>query len=462
MVGVGLVPVHVRNLRHGQKRQQNETHHSHHRQKSGAAAFPEEMCLQSSQTNASTATILQNRTLNLTICASGRLQKGRILACRATSSLRIASKLCAMRNVFPSRFFAAIALVVLPFAATSAVAQTGADNSSQPAQNSSNQSSRDENSKPLSLKPSQAGVARNHRLILKDGSYQMARDYHIVGDRVRYLSQERGDWEELPVDMVDWDATRKWEKEHADLASGDASPAMKEAEELDQEESAERKDQLARTPTVAEGLELPDKDGVFVLDTFHGTPELVELNSSGAALNAKTRKGIAVFNPLAARRAQLELDGAHAKVHLHVNDPVIYLSLNVDDEVEPVLTHPFTVNTNGASAVNGNPGAQSAQSKFAIVRLDERQAVRILGAIKLDPNGAISQNENTILTKAETMAGNHWLRVTPLQKLTIGEYALVEVVSPSEINESVWDFRVDPSTGDNPGSIGPILRQPRD
>ncbi len=30
-------------------------------------------------------------------------------------------------------------------------------------------------------------------------------------------------------------------------------------------------------PEVAKGLELPDEDSVFALDTFHGTPELVEL-----------------------------------------------------------------------------------------------------------------------------------------------------------------------------------------
>ena len=56
-------------------------------------------------------------------------------------------------------------------------------------------------------------MGKNHRLILKDGSYQMVRDYQIVGDRVRYLSQERGEWEELPVNLVDWDATQKWEKD---------------------------------------------------------------------------------------------------------------------------------------------------------------------------------------------------------------------------------------------------------
>ena len=83
-------------------------------------------------------------------------------------------------------------------------------------------------------------MGRNQRLILKDGSYQLVRDYQIVGDRVRYLSQERGEWEELPADLVDWDATNKWEKEHADLVEEDASPAMKEAEEIDKEESEER------------------------------------------------------------------------------------------------------------------------------------------------------------------------------------------------------------------------------
>ena len=43
--------------------------------------------------------------------------------------------------------------------------------------------------------------------------------------------------------------------------------------------------------------------------------------------------------------------------------------------------------------------------------------------------------------------------------LLIGEYALVEILSASDINQSVWDFRIDPATPDNPGSMGPILKQ---
>ncbi len=94
--------------------------------------------------------------------------------------------------------------------------------------------------------------------------------------------------------------------------------------------------------------------------------------------------------------------------------------------------------------MNGKHGAHSPQSGFVIVRVDERQAVRIVGAIKVGPTGNVTQDEDTIPTKVEVMPGKHWLRVTPQQKLTIGEYALVEIISPSDINESVWDFRVDP------------------
>jgi len=364
------------------------------------------------------------------------------------------------------RRLGAMSLAALLLAGTASLAQNGGGQAAPPQsssdENPQSQKSQGQNTQPIPLKPTVPGMARNHRLILKDGNYQMVRDYQIVGDRVRYLSQERGEWEELPANLVDWDATRKWEKEHADLVEEDASPAMKEAEELDKEESQERNEQNARMPQVAEGLELPDEDGVFVLDTFEGTPELVELLSSELSMNAKSRKGVAVLNPLATQKASLELQGTHARVHLHVNDPVIYLSLGVEEGTEPVLTHPFTVDTTGAKAVNGKHGAHSPQSGFVIVRVDERQAVRIVGAIKVGPTGTVSQDEDTIPTKVEELPGKRWLRVTPQQKLTIGEYALVEIISPSDINESVWDFRVDPRTGDNPKSIGPILKQPRE
>ena len=316
---------------------------------------------------------------------------------------------------------------------------------------------------PLPIKPGVPNTGSNHRLILKDGSYQIVRKYEIVGNRVRYLSLERGgDWEELPESMVDWEATRKWERDHAEQLAGgdDGSPAMKEAEGIDKEEAAERAEQAARMPEVAKGLELPDQDSVFVLDTYQGTPELVELPPNLLAVDAKTHHGLSTLNPLAGQRASIELPGAHAKAHLHVNDPAIYVSLNVTDQAEKVLSHAMTVNTSGVpDAVNRKHGAHSPASGFAIVKLDERKAVRIVGAIHISPTGNVSQSEDTIPMKVEVLPGKHWLKLTPTESLAIGEYALVEILSPSDIGQTVWDFTVNPRLGDNVGSLAPIQKR---
>src|SRR5690242_10206248 len=80
------------------------------------------------------------------------------------------------------------------------------------------------------------------RLILKDGSYQLATKWEVKGERVRYLSAERNEWEEVPNSLVDWAATDQYEK---DRAAGKPSP---EAVALDKELEAERQADEARSP----------------------------------------------------------------------------------------------------------------------------------------------------------------------------------------------------------------------
>jgi hypothetical protein len=213
-------------------------------------------------------------------------------------------------------------------------------------------------------------------------------------------------------------------------------------------------------PEVAKGLNLPDEDGVFALDTFQGMPELVELKPSELNMKAKNRHGVSTLTPQALSRAHLELDGEHAKAHLHVDSPVIYLSLNVPEENEPVLSNPITVSTEDAKpAVNVAHGAHSEASKFALVQLDERNTVRLVGTLTVSGNGSTVEGDDVIPATVEELPGKHWLRVTPRNKLLIGEYAVVEIISDTEVNQWVWDFSVNPATGDNLGSLGPILQQ---
>ena len=48
-----------------------------------------------------------------------------------------------------------------------------------------------------------AADAATVRLYLKDGTHHSVREFKTEGDRVRYFSTERGEWEEIPLELID-------------------------------------------------------------------------------------------------------------------------------------------------------------------------------------------------------------------------------------------------------------------
>jgi hypothetical protein len=277
------------------------------------------------------------------------------------------------------------------------------------------------------------------RLILKDGSYQLVTKYEVMGDRVRYLSAERNEWEEVPNSLVDWDATKKFEK---DRAIGGPVP---EAVELDKETATDRAAQEAKLPQVAPGLRVPADGGVLLLDTFQSQPQLVELLQSGGELADPTKRNVfrAAVSPVAGSKQSIELKGLHARIQAHAALPAIYVNPDQDQDQ----------NQNNEGTSSSSPLGLD-WDRFRIVHLQQKQEKRIIGDVKVGASGKVSQEQNFVPTTAEKLAGG-WVKVTPKSDLVPGEYAVVEVLGKEGMNTYVWDFGVDPSAPENAAALKP-------
>jgi hypothetical protein len=285
------------------------------------------------------------------------------------------------------------------------------------------------------------------RLILKDGSYQLATKWEVKGDRVRYLSAERNEWEELPNSLLDWPATDKFEKDRA------AGVPVPEAVEIDKEVEAERRAEEAKTPQVAPGLHLPDAGGMFLLDTFQTQPQLVMLQQNTGEVNRNTKTNIlrSAINPIAGNKQTIELEGLHATVQAHATLPTIYI--NVDEDQDS--------NLNATLRPQQPQQPQQPWDRYHIVRAEPKKGKRIIGNIKISALGKANQEQNVVVSNSQRLTGG-WVKVTPLSALEPGEYAVVEMLGKDGMNTYVWDFGINPAAPANaivlqpePASLAP-------
>ena len=308
------------------------------------------------------------------------------------------------------------------------------------------------------------GEPHRTRLILKDGSYQIVMSYTVKGKIVSYVSAERGEVEELPNDLVDWDATHKWERDHPPADEAGAGDAQPPAPAIDPELLKEEADRRSLTPEVAPNLNLPDLDSVVALDYFHGTPELVPLVQTDGDLNHTTSHNILKLsiNPRAAQHEIVQLKGEESAVQMHVAQPVIYLRVGDDSGISRGGT-PLVVDTHGAGNAPGvkpESSGGSANSGYVLVRADVRTDARVLASFNITMLGTQKTQEDVVETTTEMLPGGHWMKVTPAKPLDFGEYALMEVLSDKEINRGVWDFGVHPVAPENRDVIKPEPKRP--
>jgi hypothetical protein len=270
------------------------------------------------------------------------------------------------------------------------------------------------------------------RLILKDGSYQPILEYKVEGDRVHYKSAERFVWEYIPAELIDWDATNKF---NTNPVKNDDSRDVRDRAE---EQAAEDAKSEAEAPTVAPHLRLPDASlgGVYLLDEFHGRPELVEIVQNGTDINKNTGKNAlrSTVNPLAAKHQSFELKGAHARVQSHITTPTLYICLQSSDE----------------KAVN-------VGDHYHLVRVasDAPRNTRSVGTLNVKITGKTTQTQKFLPASAAKINSGSWVKLEPSQPLEPGEYAVVEMLSEGEMNMFVWDFGVDSAAPENLNAVLP-------
>jgi hypothetical protein len=243
-----------------------------------------------------------------------------------------------------------------------------------------------------------AAFGANGRLYLKDGDYQLVREYQVLADRVRYFSTERGDWEEIPLELVDLERTKKDAAERQAAIEADA----KEQDVENKAIRAERK----------EAASVPEEPGVYRVagDKIESLKIAeVEVNSSKGRTVLKVLSPV----PIVPGKSSVELKGDAAAYRANGDKPEFYIRLS-DDE------------------------------RFAIIKLAKKKNGRLLENISILPVTNEVLEDLKIVATFKKQVSERTYKIWPEQPLEPGEYALVQY-SEGALNWQVWDFGVGPA-----------------
>jgi hypothetical protein len=302
-----------------------------------------------------------------------------------------------------TRIATALALLLMMGALEVAVSLR-AQTASSPAKPDSSQANQ---TKPS---PSRPALPRGQKLILKDGSFQLVREYQVNGDRVRYYSLDTSDWEEIPADLVDWDKTKKVaadeaQEDAAQVAAARAREIKQNVGTLDIDASVE----------AAPGVFLPPGEGLFAFDGK------TVLKLAQAPIDSKLAKKNVVAQifvpvPIVPTQHNISIHRPHAEYRVNNGQPEFYM--RTADGREPELEL-IRATTHGDSR--------------EIEKLDQ-----LFGQQSL-------RKDTLPMQKWQVAIGLY--RFTLGRPLDPGEYALAEVVEDKGLNLYVWDFGVDGAAG---------------
>ena len=281
--------------------------------------------------------------------------------------------------------------------------------------------------KPADAENSEIAVPlpKGEKLILTDGSFQMVREYHREGDRVRYYSLERSAWEEMPAAMVDWAATQK--------AGADRETQQKQLDQqIAKTENAERFADLDVDTSfeVRANLFLPDAAGFYAVEGKNVTPLRQE------EANLRLEKGrafekIVTGIPLISTRQDLEIPGKQSKLRMHTGDLEFYF--RAADERDP---------------------------RLKLIRAQIKDGKRELEVVNTNIAGQQTYKDREIsLLKWDAARGLY--RYTLDQPLEAGEYGIIEATPTEGQSLYVWTFGIDGPANPKGEGAKPAPKKPK-
>lgn len=259
-------------------------------------------------------------------------------------------------------------------------------------------------------KPIPAALPKGKKLILTDGTFQLAREYAVEGERVRYWSLERSQWEEIPSSLVDWDATHKAE---AEQVSRDA--ALKAKIRSSQLAQLTKDIDVDRSLEIKPGLFLSDAVGFYALDRNN---VIREMKQSEAVLKTSTGREVEKIMSgvsLIPSKKTMEIPGERAAMRLAAGEPEFFF--RPADRREP---------------------------RFRLLRAQIKGGHRLIDSISVRATGEEKHNATDIEIQTWIPATGVF-RYTVEQRLEPGEYAFVEMTADG-ISGYVWDFGIDATT----------------
>lgn len=235
------------------------------------------------------------------------------------------------------------------------------------------------------------------RLYLKDGDYQLVREYQVQKDRVRYYSTERGEWEEIPLELVDLKRTKE------ELAEQKA--------ELAADAKAQAEEDAAVKAARAEMGNVPAENGAYYIRA--GKSEALKVAESKLVMDKK-RTILKYLSPipLVPGKGTVELDGETATFAVDGNRPEFYFRL-------------------------------SDYESFAIVKMYPKKGVRVAekaSILAVQGERMVTEERQEIKTFKKQEADQLY-KIWPEKPLEPGEYALVQYTD-GKLNPQIWDFSV--------------------